>query len=253
MGGRHGRGGARDGRVDKLSGVTAWPSITEQVYRRVRGLLLEGGYEPGQRLNEVALAERLEVSRGPVREALERLSQEGLVVRVPRRGTFVRRYGRHEVRELMELRRVLESAAGRLAVERASAEELEAMRELQTAADAMIKRGSGYPPDKDFHQAVVRLAKNRELERTSGLVYDQLRLARSLSSKTAGRAREAWREHAAILRALLARDRAAVEAALAAHLAAAEAVMLASVSDPDADDEGSGRGEGPVEPIGESR
>lgn len=239
--------------MDKLSGVTTWPSVTDQVYRRLRGLLLEGGYEPGERLNEVTLAERLEVSRGPIREALERLAQEGLVVRVPRRGTFVRRYGRHEVRELMELRRVLESAAGRLAAERATAEELEAMRGLQEAADAVIRGGSGYPPDKDFHQAVVRLAGNRELERATGLVYDQLRLARSLSAQTPGRARQAWREHAAILRALLARDDAAAEAAVVAHLNAAEAAILASVADADGDggdDKGRERGTAPVETIG---
>ena len=250
-----GRPNVREGRgdVDRLSGVTAWPSITEQVYRRVRTLLLEGGYAPGERLSEVTLAERLEVSRGPVREALERLAQEGLVVRVPRRGTFVRRYGRTEARELMELRRVLESAAGRLAIERASDAQLEEMRALQKAVDVVIEAGSGYPPDKDFHQAVVRLAGNRELERAAGLVYDQLRLARSLSAQRGGRAREAWQEHAAILRALLARDGAAVEAALAAHLAAAEAAILASVAETDVDHHGLERGSSPVEPIGRSR
>ncbi|HKI57123.1 MAG TPA: GntR family transcriptional regulator [Trueperaceae bacterium] len=239
--------------MDRLSGVTAWPSITEQVYRRVRDLLLEGGYGPGERLSEVTLAERLEVSRGPVREALERLAQEGLVVRVPRRGTYVRHYARSEVRELMELRRVLETAAARLATERAGDEALERMRALQQAADVMVGSGSGYPPDKDFHQAVVRLAGNGALERSAGLVYDQLRLARSLSAQRNGRAREAWREHAAILRALLARDEAAVEAAVAAHLAAAEEAILASVGDADADDDGPKRGTTPVEPIGRSR
>lgn len=239
--------------MDKLSGVTAWPSITDQVYRRVRGLLLEGGYAPGERLSEVALAGRLEVSRGPVREALERLAHEGLVVRVPRRGAFVRRYGRNEVRELMELRRVLEGAAGRLAAERASDDELAGMRALQEAADAVIQSGSGYPPDEDFHLAVVRLAGNRELERTAGLVYDQLRLARALSAQRNGRARQAWREHADILRALLARDAHGVEVALANHLEAAEAAMLASVAGVDADDDGPERGTVPVEPIGRSR
>lgn len=239
--------------MDRLSSVTTWPSVTEQVYRRLRSLLLEGGHAPGQRLNEVTLAERLEVSRGPVREALERLGQEGLVVRVPRRGTFVRRYGRTEVRELMELRLVLETAAGRLAARRAGGGDLERMRALQDAADAVIASGGGYPPDEDFHQAVVRLAGNRELERAAGLVYDQLRLARSLSAQRDGRARDAWREHAAILRALLARDEGAVETALEEHLRAAEAAMLASVAEPDADDEGPQRGANPVEPIGRSR
>lgn len=238
--------------MDRLSGVTPWPSITEQVYRRVRDLLLEGGYAPGARLSEVALAERLEVSRGPVREALERLSQEGLVQRVPRRGSFVRRYGRSEVRELMELRRVLETAAARLATERASDAQLERMRAVQAAGEAVIAAGRGHPADSDFHQAVLQLAGNRELERAAGLVYNQLRLARALSVQRDGRARDAWREHAAILAALLVRDASAAEAGLVAHLAAAEAAILASVTNADAVD-GHPRGEVPVEPIGRSR
>jgi len=233
--------------VDKLSGLTDWPSITEQAYRRVRGVLLEGAYLPGARLSEVALAARLEVSRGPVREALERLAQEGLVVRVPRRGTYVRRYDRAEVRELMELRRVLDTAAVRLAIVRADDDALSRVHALQDAAEAVIARGSGYPPDKDFHQAVVRLARNRELERSAGLVYDQLRLARSLSAQ-GSRARAAWREHAAILRALLARDAAAAEEAVAAHLQAAEAAILELAADAGARDDGQTRGVPPGVP-----
>ncbi len=220
--------------MDALSGLKAGPSITEQVYQAIRSLVLSGGHRPGSRLSEAGLAERLEVSRGPVREALERLAQEGLVVRVPRRGSFVRRYGANEVGELMELRRVLEAAAARLAVRRADDADLAAMEQLLEAASQAIASGRGYPPDRDFHQALARLAGNHALERATGLVYDQLRLARALAAQRPGRAREAWREHAAILRALLARDEDAAERAVQEHLAAATAAMQAWVEEADA-------------------
>lgn len=213
--------------MDALSSVTTGPSISEQVYRSLRASLLDGAYSSGARLSEAGLAQHLDVSRAPVREALERLVQEGLVVRRPRRGTFVRCYDRTQIREIMELRHVLEAAAGRLAVVRASDEELDAMKRLLDAAEVAIERGEGYPPDRDFHRALTALAKNDELLRVAGLVCDQLRLARARSTQRSGRAREAWSEHAAVLRALVARDAAEVEAALASHLAAAEAAMLA--------------------------
>lgn len=239
--------------MDALTSLEAGPSITEQVYRTVRAHLLGGGHQPGARLTEAGLAQRLGVSRGPVREALERLAQEGLVVRLPRRGSFVRRYGEREVRELMELRRVLESAAARFAVRRAGDEALEGIEGQLTAAERAIAAGGRFPADEDFHQAVIRLAGNRELERHAGLVYDQLRLARALSALRPGRAREAWSEHARIVRALLVRDEDRVVAALEAHLAAAEATMQAWVRETDAVQEGSKRADAPVLPKGRSR
>lgn len=239
--------------MDVLTGLKVGPSITEQVYDVVRAYLLAGGRRPGERVSEAGLAQRLEVSRGPVREALERLAQEGLVVRMPRRGTFVRRYGKREVLELMELRCVLETAAVRLAVRRADRAALATVEALLAAADAAIEGDGRYPPDEDFHQAIVRLARNRELERHAALVYDQLRLARALSSMRPGRSREAWREHADILRALLARDDVGAVAALERHLEAAKATMLAWVRETGAAEEGSKRAEAPVLPKGRSR
>ena len=238
--------------MDALRSLKAGPSITEQVYSAVRAHLLSGGHPSGSRLSEAGLAQRLEVSRGPVREALERLAQEGLVVRVPRRGSFVRRYGEREVRELMELRCVLETAAVRLAVRRADAAALARMEALLSAADEAIAGGGSYPPDEDFHHAIVQLAGNRELERHAGLVYDQLRLARALAALRPGRARDAWQEHAAILRALLARDEEGVVTALEVHLGAAESTMLALVREADAVQEGSKRAGAPVLPKGRS-
>ncbi len=218
--------------MDALSSVTTGPSISEQVYRSLRASLLGGAYPSGARLSEAGLAQHLEVSRAPVREAVERLVQEGLVVRRPRRGTFVRCYDHAQVRELMELRRVLETAAATFAVERATDEELEALRRQLGSAEAAAERGERYVADQDFHGALLALAKNDELVKVAGLVADQLRLARARSTARCGRAQEAFDEHAAVLRALVARDAVAAQAALRTHLAAAEAAMLVWL-DPD--------------------
>jgi len=212
--------------VDELRSLEAGPSFTEQAYRAVRRQVLSGSYGPGDRLKEAALAERLGISRGPVREAVEKLVQEGLVVRVPRRGVFVRRYTLDDVRALMELRSALELEAVRLGTERATEADLAGLQRALAEADLAIDRDGGYPTDADFHGAIVRLSKNPYLERAAGLVYDQLRLARSLAGRRSVRAREAWGEHAAVLRALIERDAGAARLAVRRHLAAAEATML---------------------------
>ncbi len=239
--------------MDALSGVTAGPSVGEQVYVALRSLVLSGDHPPGAHLSEVALARQLEVSRAPVREALERLAQEGLVVRIPRRGAFVRRYGAGEVRQLMELRRILETAASTLAVDRASDEAVAEVRSLLLGSEQAVTRGEAYPADKDFHLAITALSGNREVVRAAAMVYDQLRLARTLAARRSGRAQQAWSEHAAILNALEARDRGAVEEAVVAHLRAAESTMLASIDEVDAGNDAARRGTSPAWSNGRSR
>ncbi len=84
----------------------------------LRDLILTGEVEPGERLSEVALSERLSVSRTPLRAALQKLEQEGLVALIPSGGYAVRSFSRQEVIDAIELRGVLEGAAARLAAER---------------------------------------------------------------------------------------------------------------------------------------
>jgi DNA-binding GntR family transcriptional regulator len=88
--------------------------------RALRQRILHGEVRPGERLNEVEIAGELGVSRGPIREALQRLASDGLVELQARRGAFMRRLGPAEVRDLFEVRLALETTVARLAAQRAT-------------------------------------------------------------------------------------------------------------------------------------
>lgn len=111
--------------------------IRERVYTRLKARILSGELGPGERLTEEHLAEQLEASRTPVREALHKLASEGLIRALPTRGFRVSGDSREEMEEVFELRAVLEAYALRLACERISPEDLETLQGfIQQAEEA---------------------------------------------------------------------------------------------------------------------
>jgi DNA-binding GntR family transcriptional regulator len=99
--------------------------LWELVRAEIRNLIIMGEFAPGERLVESALAERFQVSRGPVRTALMELERVGLVNSVPRRGIQVATFDRSDIDELFDVITALERIAGREAAERASDEQIE--------------------------------------------------------------------------------------------------------------------------------
>lgn len=179
----------------------------------LREKILDGSIRPGDRLNEVALASALGISRGPLREAIQRLAGEGLLTIVSHRGAFVRTFDRREIAELYDLRTAYEMYAARLVCQRATDDELAALAEfVSTTADVMSTDGDGrYPSDRDFHHRMIAMADNLSLARAAAETQAQLSLARSMSAKAPVRAKAALGEHVDIVDAL--RRRSADDAA----------------------------------------
>lgn len=123
----------------------------------LRNLVLSGSFEPGERLSEVALAERLDISRTPLRAALARLEQEGLLEHIPSGGYMVRGFTIDEVFDAIELRGVLEGTAARLAAERGvEPEKMLEIKSLVTQLDEVVVDG---PQSVDFDRYVELNAK----------------------------------------------------------------------------------------------
>lgn len=99
-------------------------STAQLAYQRIKDLIINLGYAPGEKLSEVRLADELGVGRSPVRSALARLVSEGWLDVLPQNGTFVRQLRSHEVRELAELRELLEVHVTRKAASAITAEDL---------------------------------------------------------------------------------------------------------------------------------
>jgi DNA-binding GntR family transcriptional regulator len=132
------------------------------IYAALRGQILGGSYEPGERLVESTLAEQFGTSRGPVRSALKELERVGLIVVVPRRGTFVRTFTAQDVDEMLTLWRLIWPFAVKLAVERrtpAGLARLKAIAETVPEEDPvrMLEFGAM------FHRAVFEMAAHRRL------------------------------------------------------------------------------------------
>jgi GntR family transcriptional regulator of vanillate catabolism len=149
----------------------------------VRDLVLDGHIRPGERLSEVAIAERLGISRTPIRAALARLEQEGLLEVIPSGGYAVRGFAREEVIDAIELRGVLEGTAARLAAERGvPIARMAAIKDLVRALDDTVR---DRPQDMDFeryvalnaafHEALAGLSGSdtirREIERVTRLPF----------------------------------------------------------------------------------
>lgn len=149
----------------------------------VRDLVLDGHIRPGERLSEVAIAERLGISRTPIRAALARLEQEGLLEVIPSGGYAVRGFAREEVIDAIELRGVLEGTAARLAAERGvPIARMTAIKDLVRALDDTVR---DRPQDMDFeryvalnaafHEALAGLSGSdtirREIERVTRLPF----------------------------------------------------------------------------------
>lgn len=112
--------------------------LRDVVFNTLRQAILKGELEPGERLMEIQLAERLGVSRTPIREAIRKLELEGLVLMIPRKGAEVAKISEKSLRDVLEVRRSMEELAIELACQRMGQEELEKLEEAQRTFAAAI-------------------------------------------------------------------------------------------------------------------
>lgn len=146
-------------------------SLTDQAYSQLEEMITTLKLAPGTVLSEQALAKELHIGRTPVREALQRLGRDGLVVVLPRRGILVSEINLRSQLRLLETRRVLENLVAKLAAERATDEELQAFAELarnmrqaaQNADDIAFMR-----LDRLFNEFVAKAARNEFAQRSLG-------------------------------------------------------------------------------------
>lgn len=197
-------------------------TLADQVEARLREQIVQGLQRPGARLNEGEIAQMLGTSRGPVREALRRLSHHGLVTVEPHRGAFVRSLDLAEVRELFEVRIALESEAADLAAARLDRAGTEQLLHLQDQAGREVGHGQqAVVFDRlDLHELIVRLAGNQRLAQAVTQINVELKLARSRSGATQVRARHAVQEHGRLVERLTAGDRAGAALEMREHLTA---------------------------------
>jgi DNA-binding GntR family transcriptional regulator len=146
-------------------------SVVTLAYEQLRALILAGDLEPGSRLAQADLADRLGTSRTPVREALRRLAGEGLIEFQPNRGFWTADLGLDAVLRRLEVRLILEPGIATLAAERRSDDAITQMRAAIERESAAAGPGEAHDASRDFHVLLARATTNSELERTLESVW----------------------------------------------------------------------------------
>jgi DNA-binding GntR family transcriptional regulator len=184
-------------------------SLGERVYRTVRDLILSQVFPPGSKLNVEQICRDLGVSRTPVWDTMRRLESEGLVNTVPRHGVFVLNYGADQIRDLFTVRGALEALAVREAARNLDDDSRAAldaaMAEMERAAAAVeMERYSRAAID--FHDCVLRAARNQALTRLLENVYAQILVLRLRSLYLPERVESSVAEHRALFEAVRSGD-----------------------------------------------
>jgi DNA-binding GntR family transcriptional regulator len=204
--------------------------VMGSLYSKLRRAIVHGELRPNQRLIELELAERLHVSRTPVREALQRLAVDQLVAS-HRRGWIVREHTRDEIQEIYECRSALEGYAARLAAERVSEAELVELEGLVhgTLAETRPPREWMVEANDAFHDGVIAGARNSSLAdlcERSRLYYFNNRIAELYTKEEAAQSRS---EHVSLLDAIRNRDAEKAEREARAHVATALRVLMQKI------------------------
>lgn len=197
-------------------------SVNAKVYEALKAQIINSQLRPGVKLIHQELAERLHVSRTPVRESLERLYQEGFVTRIPRRGFFVAEIDEDEARELYEMREALELfALRRVAARGLTAADLRRLESFNQRYRELLRDDATRERmlvDRDWHLALAALANNRVLLRSLEALFERLILKIRVEGYRTVRGEEALREHAEMMKALRAEDWERAEALLRTHI-----------------------------------
>lgn len=205
---------------------SAVKSNPTDAYSMILDAIDVGTYRPGDRLVESELAERLGVSRTPVREALQRLETQSLLAR-DGRSLIVASLDHNQLSELYVVRSELEGLAARLAARHATAEEVRVLREMVEADNALVDN----PPalaraNRRFHKQIHLASHNRYLVQQLDLVYRTMALMTTSSLAVEGRGEIAQAEHDRIVRAIEQRNEDDAQTALRSHISVAFVTRL---------------------------
>lgn len=209
------RGGPR--RVGRPRAATA----SARIYQELRAELVSLQRRPGAAISEAEIALSYGVSRTPVREAILKLSDEGLLEIFPQSGIFVSRIPMAALPEAIIVRRSLEETTTRMATERASPSQilsLQAILQAQREADAADNRSAFHQADEAFHAAIAEIAGYPGIWRLILQVKVHVDRFRLLTLPVRGRMAEVIAEHERVMVAIEARDPVAAGAAMAKHI-----------------------------------
>lgn len=204
-----------------LTPLSEPPSLDKLAYEKIKEAILTFQFLPNQALVEGELASQLGISKTPVRDALMRLEKEGLVTRIPYKGTYVSDINNQDMANIFQIRIVLEGLAIRLATDNLTEEDLAQMQQSindysKALQDKDVSRSSRI--NSEFHNIIIQRCSNPRLVTMLHNLDDHLKRYRLLSISQGTRTDKSVPEHQRILEACRLRNAQAAEEAMRQHL-----------------------------------
>lgn len=199
------------------------PNLREQVYDIIKNMIVHREIAPGEKINEEQIAKQTGVSRTPIREALCRLDNEKIIEMIPRKGAFVIRQSEETVREVLEIREVLEGLVTRLAT--IHMDKKTTLGKLEKC----LEKISGVPDedrflmkytqaDVQFHSILLKACQNRMLQDMMATINTHLQIIRLRTVVLPGRAKKTVQEHCEIFEFIQKRDGSKAEMMMRKHI-----------------------------------
>lgn len=207
--------------------------LRDVVFNALRESILHGELKPGEHLVEVTLAQQLGVSRTPIREAMHKLEQEGLVKMMPRRGARVASISEKNVHDVLEVRKALERLAAELAVARITPQEKIKLRQAEGEFTASINNknlAQIAQKDEAFHDVIYQATKNQKLEFVINNLREQMYRFRLEYIKDERNRKLLVAEHRSIADAILKGDLEAAKAESEIHIENQEKTILKNLA-----------------------
>ncbi len=211
-------------------------SLSGKVFEALENEILKGELERGETLSENKISARLGVSRTPVREALQRLEQEGLVKTEPGKGAVVLGISQGDLLDIYEIRIRIEGLAARYAARNITDEQIKEMRDLVELQEFFAAKNNSQnlrDLDSKFHSMIYKFCTSRILTDTLTSLHHRIERFRRLSVETGGRGSLSVEEHKEIAKALASHDEDKAEKLLIEHIKNARDKLSEVVSEKD--------------------
>ena len=208
--------------------------LRDVVFNTLRQAILKGELEPGERLMEIQLAERLGVSRTPIREAIRKLELEGLVLMIPRKGAEVAKISARSLRDVLEVRRALEELAIELACQRMSEEEVGNLQKAQEDFKKAIAEGDAMKiaeTDEHYHDVIYEGTQNAKLIQMLNNLREQMYRYRLEYIKDEDKRKILVLEHEKILKTVRERKVAEAKEAVREHIDNQEITVARNITE----------------------
>ena len=204
-------------------------SLGQYVFENLRHAIIRGDLHPGDRLVESRIADRLDISRTPVREAIHKLEREGLLRKLPRGGFIVMNLSREDIEETFGIRSVLESYAAKLAALNHREEDLKPLEDKIEEFQRALEKGRTDKLTKintEFHNLFYALSRSPKLIRMVNELRDQIYRFRKLLLSMDNMARTSNEDHRKMVEAIRKRDAQRVETLVSEHILRGQKIVL---------------------------